>query len=268
MNVAVMAGYFGTSEQQQLQARAEENALWVAKTPGACNSGRFIGCDDVDLLGWKTIEEIIKRDGAIGFRLLPKRRVPEVANWMTSNGYRIDFWDPFIGERDKVLGATRDILAQPLPPGLTIGPTPREPIGSFIEAIQQLMSENGVAPYSGSMLAGCMEPAITVTVVDGNDQVVACAFGHRPHNSHSSYFHYGYGGAIVVRPSCRGLGLGRYVNALIASSVLSDFEVSHFYGFVSSDNEASRRMVTSSAMIACPELAGALAVASDRKFTR
>jgi len=263
-----MAGYYGTPEQARLQARAEENAVWVATTPGACNSGRFIGCDDVARLGWERVEEIIRRDGAIGFRLLPKERVPEVANWMTSRGYRIDFWDPFIGEREEVLRATRDILTRPLPQGLVVGPSPREPTGSYIEAIQRLMSDNGVTPYSGSMLAGSVEPAITVTVTDSNDHLVACAFGHKPHNSHSAYHHFGYGGAVVVNSSLRGIGLGRYVNALIALRVLKDLDGSHFYGFVSADNEPSRRMVTSCAMRMCPDVIGALAVVGDRKFTR
>lgn len=263
-----MAGYFGTPEQQRLQTRAEENAVWVAATPGACNSGRFIGCDDVDRLGWERIEEIMRRDGAIGFRLLPKERVPEVADWMTARGYRIDFWDPFIGQRDEVLRAARDILSTPLPQGLEVGPIPREPTGSHTQAIQQLMSDNGVAPYSGSMLVGDIEPAITVTVVDSQNRVVACAFGHKPHNAFSAYGHYGYGGAVVVRPALRGMGLGRYVNALIASRVLEDLDGSHFYGFVSADNEPSRKMVTSCAMKLCPEITGALAVIGDKKFTR
>ena len=117
-----------------------------------------------------------------------------------------------------------------------------------MEAIQRLMSENGVAPYSGSMLAGRVEPAISVTVTASNGQVVACAFGHKPHNSFSAFHHYGYGGAVVVQSSLRGAGLGRYVNALIASHVLRDLDGSHFYGFVSADNEPSRRMVASCAM--------------------
>lgn len=60
-----MAGYFGTPEQQRLQARADETAVWAAATPGACNSGRFIGCDDIDLMGWPLIHEILLRDGAM-----------------------------------------------------------------------------------------------------------------------------------------------------------------------------------------------------------
>ncbi|WP_421865055.1 GNAT family N-acetyltransferase [Parvibaculum sp.] len=263
-----MAGYYGTPEQQRLQARAEENAGWVATTPGACNSGRFIGCDDIDLFSWSRIEEIIGRDGAIGFRLLQKERVPELTEWMTSRGYRIDFWDPFIGEREEVLCATSQLLSKPLPSGLSIGPKPQEPSGPYIQAIQRLMSDNGVAPYSGALLAGRLEPAITATILDADGDVVACAFGHKPHNSYSSYHNYGYGGGVVVNSSFRGMGLGRYVNALIASRVLEDLDASHFYGFVSANNEPSRRMVSSCAMKVRLDFVGALAVAGDRKFTR
>ena len=110
--VAPMVGYYGTPEQQRLQAQAEENAAWVATTIGASNSGRFIGCDDIDLLGWSRIEDIIRRDGAIGFRLLPKSRVPELELWMTSRGYRVDFWDPFIGDREEVIAATDVLLSR------------------------------------------------------------------------------------------------------------------------------------------------------------
>lgn len=263
-----MAGYFGTAEQRRLQARAEENALWVATTPGACNSGRFIGCDDLDRLGWQSIEEIMRRDGAIGFRMLPKERVPEVAGWMTSRGYRVDFWEPFLGARDDVLRATHDVLAGILPRGLVVGPSPHDPTGSFVESIQRLMSESGVAPYSGSMLAGALDPALTVTIADGAGRIVACAFGHKPHNAYSAYHEFGYGGAVVVDPSFRGLGLGRYVNALIASRVLNELGGTHFYGFVSADNAPSRRMVASSGLKVCSGLVGAMAVLGGQKFTR
>jgi uncharacterized protein len=46
-----MTGYFGTQKQQQLQARAEAGAAFASATPGACQVGRFMGCDDPDRLG-------------------------------------------------------------------------------------------------------------------------------------------------------------------------------------------------------------------------
>jgi len=42
----VMAGYFGTSTQQRLQAQAEANVDFIKATPGACQTGRMMGCDD------------------------------------------------------------------------------------------------------------------------------------------------------------------------------------------------------------------------------
>ena len=164
-----MAGYFGTDTQKRLQARVDEKAEWIASTPGACNSGRVLGCDDIDLLGWPTVKDIMENDGAMGFRLLPRERAGEVGDWMQSRGYRIDFYDPFVGERSEVLNATDRILSEPLPDGLKVGPSPTEPIGPLIEAIQRLMLENGVAPYSGSLLAGAHKPATTAVVPDSSN---------------------------------------------------------------------------------------------------
>ncbi len=263
-----MAGYFGTAEQRRLQARVEKEAAWIRATPGACNSGRVIGCDDIALFGWDRIEQVLQRDGVIGFRLLPKSEAPALQSWMEARGYRIDFWEPFIGVRDTALRAAASILDRSLPPGLEIGPPPASATGAYMEAIQRLMSENGVAPYSGSLLAGEVEPAVTVTIVDGAGAVLACAFGHRPHNVHSRYREFGYGGAVVVAASHRGLGLGRYVNALLASRVLGDLGGTHFYAFVSADNTPSRAMLESCGLTRDAGLAAAMAVAGDRKFTR
>lgn len=263
-----MAGYYGTETQQRLQARVDEEAVWIASTPGACNSGRVLGCDDLDSLGWNAVDEIMRRDGAMGFRLLPKERAEELAAWMRERGYRIDFYDPFIGEREEVLSAADEILREELPSGLTMGPLPTEAEGNDIRAIQRLMIANGVAPYSGALLAGLSAPALTVTILDANGEPIAVAFGHMPHNVHSAFHSYGYGGAVVVASSHRGRGLGRRIIAVIASRILREMGGTHFYGFVSGDNEPSRRMVRSCRLSQSSTLTAAMAVASDQKFTR
>ena len=38
-----MAGFFGTEQQMALQAVAEDAREWTMNTPGACDSGRFLG---------------------------------------------------------------------------------------------------------------------------------------------------------------------------------------------------------------------------------
>lgn len=66
-----MAGYFGTEMQQRMQALAEASAEFIGATPGACQTGRTMGCDDPDRLGWERIMQFLERDNIFGFRLIP-----------------------------------------------------------------------------------------------------------------------------------------------------------------------------------------------------
>ena len=70
-----MAGYFGTEVQQRLQALAEASVDFIDATAGACQTGRTMGCDDPDKLGWERIEEFLDRDGLCGFRLIPSSKI-------------------------------------------------------------------------------------------------------------------------------------------------------------------------------------------------
>ena len=63
-----MSGYFGTETQQRLQALAEASVGFINTTPGACQAGRFMGCDDADRLGWNQIDAFLQRDSVCGFR--------------------------------------------------------------------------------------------------------------------------------------------------------------------------------------------------------
>ena len=47
-----MSGYFGTEMQQRLQAQAETSVDFINATAGVCQTGRTMGCDDLDRLGW------------------------------------------------------------------------------------------------------------------------------------------------------------------------------------------------------------------------
>ena len=263
-----MHGYFGTPSQQRLQARVADMAGWIDSTPGACNSGRAFGCDDLDALGWNAMNEIVARDGALTFRLIPGDRRTQLSDWAAQNNFRVDFWDVFVAERGTVLAASDIVLSQELPGALRLGPVPREAEGAYIEAIHNLMISNGVAPYAGSFLAGHQQPAETAVVLDQSDAPIAVAFGHKPHNKHSAFGDYAYGGAVAVSPDHRARGLGKRVNALIAKRVLSNLGGTHFYEFVGADNEVSRRMVESCGLSHNPQLFGAIAVDGDSKFTR
>jgi hypothetical protein len=73
-----MSGYFGTAAQRRLQAQAEASVGFIDATPGACHTGRMMGCDDLVRLGWAQIDAFLERDGACGFRMIPVDRVNEL----------------------------------------------------------------------------------------------------------------------------------------------------------------------------------------------
>ena len=60
-----MAGYFGTQMQQRLQAQAEASVDFIRVTPGACQTGRTMGCDDPEGLGWERIIEFLEETPAL-----------------------------------------------------------------------------------------------------------------------------------------------------------------------------------------------------------
>lgn len=43
-------------ERWRLQASLAAMSDWIAATPGVCNGGRALACDDLDALGWRRVE--------------------------------------------------------------------------------------------------------------------------------------------------------------------------------------------------------------------
>jgi hypothetical protein len=240
---AVMAGYFGTDAQQRLQAQAEDSADFIARTPGACQAGRTMGCDDPRKFGWDHIREIVERDGVSGFRLIDTADVPEIRSELSGRGCRFDTWDVFVAERDTALAASRDIAEKALPEGLFMLQTPDDPNSKQVEAIQTVMASAGLVPFSGSMLIGQIGPSATIAIGNADAEVVATAHGYMPHNALSPFRGYAWGGLVAVAEAYRGRGLGKLVNALMIDRALRQLGASHVYELVSATNEPSRRMV-------------------------
>jgi len=238
-----MAGYFGTPTQQSLQAKAEASAGFILSTAGACQTGRTMGCDDPELLGWERIAAFLDRDGVCGFRLIPSGKMDTLQSRLEQHGFRFDRWDVFLADRKSALTVSEAILSRGLPDGLSELKRPEDPEGQDTFKIQTLMNAAGVVPFSGSMLTGTAAPASTVSVGDKDRAVLATAHGYLPHNSFSPYHKYAWGGLVAVDEGQRGHGLGRYVNALMIVSVFRDLDATHIYELISPSNLPSRRMV-------------------------
>ena len=264
-----MSGYFGTQTQKHLQAQAEASAGFIQSTPGACQTGRNMGCDDPDRLGWNRIKEFIDRDGVCGFRLIPLAQANNLRSRLIEQDCRLDTWDVFLADRATALAASEKILARGLPEGLTELGGPTDPESEYTGGIQALMAAAGVVPFSGSLLTGGFGPVTTVAIGDGNRNVAAAAHGYMPHNAFSDYHRYAWGGLVAVAESQRGKGLGTYINARLIVNVFRDLNPTHIYELVSATNIPSRRMVGSCGLRPEPALVCGVATPNDSaRFTR
>ncbi|MFO1057456.1 MAG: GNAT family N-acetyltransferase [Dongiaceae bacterium] len=263
-----MSEYYGTDEQVRLQRRVIESIGWIAATPGACNSGRFLGCDELDRLGWDALLEILRRDGAVGFRMLPSERAPAVASRLASFGFRLDTWDVFAGDRAAALSIA-EAAAQGLPAPFRDIEIPAIPDDRLLTGLQALMAENGIVPFPAALLTGRAAPAVLAAVEDGSGRPAAVAFGYLPHNAHSPWRRWAFVGLVAVDKAHRGQGLGRHVNARAVAGVLRQLEAETVYELVHASNLPSRRMVESSGLQLHPGLkAGIATVADAGRFTR
>lgn len=264
-----MPGYYGTERQQQLQALAEASSGFIDATAGACQTGRTMGCDGLDRLGWDRIDDFLKRDGICGFRLIPADRTEELRSRLAERNFRLDTWDVFLGDRASVLPAAKAIISKGPPDGLADLDRPTQPEHEYTARIQALMGAAGVIPFSGSLLVGAFGPATTVAVGDGDGTIAAAAHGYLPHNALSPYHRYAWGGLVAVAESQRGKGLGNYVNARMIVSVFDDLDATHVYELVSASNVPSRRMVASCGLHHAEGLVCGIATLNDgARFTR
>jgi hypothetical protein len=264
-----MAGYFGTEMQQRLQARAELEAEFIAATPGACQTGRTMGCDDPEKFGWDRIGEIIERDGVCGFRLINANHIEEIRSELSSRGCRLDTWDVFLADRDTALAASEKLAQRSLPSEYSLWPTPTDPESEEIQRLQAMMAGAGLVPFSGSMLTGAGGGATTIMIGDAQGNVAACAHGYMPHNGYSPYHRYAWGGLVAVMESHRGKGLGKVINASMISRVFRDLKASHIYELVSASNVASRRMVEACVLRLEPTLICGIATPNQSgRFTK
>lgn len=243
--------------------------MFINATAGACQTGRMMGCDDLDRLGWDRIDEFLDRDGMCGFRLISSGKAEELRSRLTKRNFRFDTWDVFVADRASATAACEAIISRGLPDGLADMDRPKRPDDEYTVRIQALMGAAGVVPFSGSLLVGDFGPATTVAVANRDENVVAAAHAYLPHNVHSPYRGYAWGGLVAVAESQRGKGLGNYINARMLVSAFQDLDATHVYELVSSSNLPSRRMVASCSLCHEPGLVCGIATTNDSAhFTR
>ncbi len=264
-----MSGYVGSDAQITLMRRSDDHVDWTRATRGACNVGRMLGCDDIEGIGWPTILDAITRDGSFGFRLLSLDAAAVAVTELQRHGYRLDLWDVFVADRAAATGLVDTILNAGLPPGMSWLDLGTDPEGSAIKSVQSFMLDNGVVPFSGSMLLGRCGPARTLAIADVDGSVVASACTYLPHNATSVHVHKAWGGLVAVDPSQRGRKLGVLINAAMVKAAFDELAAESIYELVSSSNVASRRMVEACGLRHDPAVvSGAAAPVDQKRYTR
>jgi RimJ/RimL family protein N-acetyltransferase len=264
-----MAGYFGTKIQQRLQAQAEASEGFIAATPGACQAGRTMGCDDPQEFGWERITEIIDRDGVFGFRLIDTSDAEAIRSELANRGFRFDNWEVFLADRETALGASRGLANCSLPRSYSFLPTPTDPESQQMKELQSMMADADVVPFSGSMLSGAIGNSTTILIGDAHGNVAASAHGYMPHNIHSPFHRYAWGGLVAVAEAHRGRGLGKTVNAIMIDHVFRNLGASHIYELISASNIPSRRMLEACGLRLEPTLTCGIATPYEsRRFTK
>lgn len=260
--------YFGTETQITLQRRAEELHDWLYDTPGCCHPGRFCGTDDQNLLGWPTIEEILRRDKVFGFRLRPATERQAISDRLEALGCQLHTWNVLFADASDALRASRAHCEESLPDDLSehvLSPTDSD---QHVQAIQEFMAHNAIAPFSARMLRGDLGPAATPYIRDSAGRVVACAHAYLPHSRHSVYKDAAWVGLVAVADEQRGRRLGTRINASAICLAVQALGATAIYELVASDNEASRRMVESCGPRLRPDLICGVGSAEQHRFTR
>ena len=257
-----------TEQQARLRQRSDDNAAWTFQTPGACNIGRMLGCDDPEQLGWETITAMIERDGVFGFRMIPTDRVQALSERLATSGYRLDCWDVFLGASGHVLGRSDAIVADGLSEGLSIARVTTSTDARVVERLQNLMLGAGVVPFSAAMLTGQVCPAATVVVMDAQGAPVAAGHTYLPHNRFSRYRRHAWGGLVAVDEQWRGKRLGIFINALVVRAAVRDLGAEYVYELVTTTNEASRRMVGACGLALEAGLKAGAATTAAERYTR
>ncbi|MFN3210626.1 MAG: GNAT family N-acetyltransferase [Roseovarius sp.] len=236
-------GLHGSAAQRKLQAATLAAADTLRDTPGAVFAARMAGTDDPDRFGWDRIEQILRDQGAITFRMTPTEDCPEIERRLADIGCAITWWDVFDGPRDRIRAACDDALGQARDDLVPAAPSGPDDL-AFFEKVQDFIARCGIAPYPAQVLSGQTGPAALAVLTDPADGAIAAtAFAYFPYNAHGPHHATAWAGLVAVHEAQRKRGIGVRVNALALRAAVDDLGAERVQQFARTTNLASCRMI-------------------------
>ena len=263
-----MDWYFGSEKQIAAQRKIDDLTNWCAETRGAVNGGRFLGTDDIENLGWDVIFSHLKDDGVFTFRMMPREEIAAIESRLVEAGFRIDFWSVFSAHSKEIKRHITPVVDAGLPNGYQRVRQEELTEPAIIKEIQQCMARNGVAPFSGRVLAGQSLPSALIALRDDTKNIVATAFGCLPYNKQSNWSSTAWGGLVSVDENQRGQKLGIKINALMIQDCIDRLGAEYVQEFAAETNMPSRGMIEHCGMKLDPTIMSGLATSGTERFTR
>ena len=258
-----MSGYYGTDTQQRMQRKSDRLTPWVMNTPGACLTGRVMGTDDPDRLGWDIIRDHLAEDGAYSFRWIGPAGLDRIRRETHDLGVTIHGWDGYANDAVALRRSIAAPLARDLPAGMA-----RQVVDAAAAIdLQRFFVENQIAPLSASVLTGriCQARSIVIRAPDG--MIAAAGFVGMMQNRFSPLHDCAWAGLIASATQHRGQGLGLRITCELIRSALDDLGARRVMGFAAPDNLASKAMLARCGLLPADH-ASYVTTLSGARFTR
>lgn len=234
-----MSYYYGTEAQQRLQRKSDRLTPWIMRTPGACLTGRVLGSDDPDRLGWEFIRKHLVEDGAFSFRWIDPAGLDAIRRRTSDLNVTLHGWEGYCSDAD----ALRDAIAWPMSRDLPDGLTTRVANATTVAQLQAFYAAHGLTPLSGAVLIGENCEARSILICDDTGAIAAAGFVGMMQNAHSPLHDCAWAGLIACSPAHRGKGLGRRITCDVIRAALDDLGARRVMGFAAAENTVSKAML-------------------------
>jgi hypothetical protein len=263
-----MAEYYGTELQIAIQAKMRERQSWIETTPEIANGGRVLNFLEPEKIGWDLIQRLFAEDRVISFTAQPLDTMMPLLRDTFGEGCRYPYWNVFVGDSQTVCSASKSIVENVrVPSGWKLQSLER-PTDDQISAVQKLNIATGIAPYPAFYSRGEVVPCLTTCLWNCEGSLVGTASANYRYHRDSRFSRYVFEGSVSVSGECRGLGLGKLLNAAV---LLDSHELYGWTGVLAQarpDNAPSRRMIEACGLAMSPDLVTISVIASKEEFTR
>ncbi|WP_137700899.1 GNAT family N-acetyltransferase [Marimonas lutisalis] len=236
--------YHGEPKIQALQKARDKQVAELSDLPGAVTHARTFSSDDPAALGWDYLRRVMSDEGMVTLRGADTATIERAKTELGSFDPKLHVWDLFMANAQTI----RDVCGKTVNVALSEDLTrvgDKELTQHKAREVQTFLADQGVSPFSTDALLGKLFPARLIALQNAKAKIVAAGFAAMTHNRHSPFYKSAWVGLIAVDPALRGLGLGKYMDALCNLVAVDELGATSTMEFVAQDNAPSRAMLES-----------------------